>query len=978
MKHFASLHFATAMLAAFTFFVTALPAQEIPVRAGVVVVKLSAAQAAAGEAASLQVLRDALAPLDVERIEPFVHAATGGYQAAPSHTRGMAPATLAELQRLEAEVSRIVAVTYGGDESPWTVAARLSGRPEVDYAEPWFLMVPLSVETAAEPDDSLYAQQAFLKTIKAAEAFAINEGSAAIVIGVGDTDVKWDHPDLEGNIWINPGEDGQDGQGRSRRTNGVDDDGNGLIDDWHGWDFAGADNNTPDNDTRSSSGGHGTAVAGLVSAVTNNRIGIASIGNRCRILPFKVGPDAGGNLTYAYQALDMASRMGAKVFNASWGSFGYSKSGEDVINLATSRGMVVVGGAGNHGGTEPFYPASYAAVLNAGVCDANDVIQGASGYGPPVDVMTPGQGALTTNVGGGYSAFGATSAAAPIASGLAGLVAAHFPSYTPAQIRERIRVTCDNIDAKNPTKAKFAGKGRINALRALSDPATPSLRVQSVVLVDPNADGRLDVGEEIGVVVTLRNWLEATGAPVTLVLTPVTFASSVDVTHGSVTIAAIAANGTGGNASEPMRFTVKTGAVPDATVMFRVDISSGAYEDFDFVSASVNPSYQPMTSGQLSISVQANGMLGFKDYPTNTLGTPMALGAADLQLYLGSLMLATDQAHVVSNARSAANFLVRDNDYRIVDPTVIQAPFGAARAGATSRFTDANADSARRVRVSVLHEVIDYSNRGIMDLLFSKFTITNTGAAPLIGLRAGMFMDFGGYPQYYIGSVGYDSLHRFGYVTKTGFPTVGTFVIDSLPAADARRSTFWAINNDPAVPGNPFGTLDGFTAAEKWRALSTYAGNRTTPAGNVAYVITAPVTDIEPGQSASFVFGHTAGAVLSVLQSRVDAAISLWRNPPVVSVPDLASVPGTAALAAYPQPVRADAGVHLSYTMPAAGFVHIDAISVLGVRTRLFEGLRSAGGHTLELSARMLPPGMYVVTLSSAGAVATTRLLLTR
>lgn len=977
MKHSASLHFATTLVVVMLFSPFVSRAQDVPVRPGYVVVKLTAACMAAGEEASHRLFAEVLATHGVRRVVPFVTPATEASQAAPSSMHAArTPEARAALARLEAEVARIVAVEYGSGASPWTVAAELAARPEVEYAEPWFLMVPLG--GAAAPDDSLYAQQAFLKTIKAAEAFDVSQGSPSVVIGVGDTDVKWDHPDLEGNIWINPGEDGLDGQNRDKRSNGVDDDANGLVDDWHGWDFAGADNNTPDNDTRSAGGGHGTAVAGLVSAVTNNRIGIASIGNRSKILPFKIGPDAGGNLTFAYQAVEMAARMGAKVFNASWGSFGYSKAGEDVINLATGRGMMIVGGAGNHGGTEPFYPASYAAVLNAGVCDANDVIQGASGYGPPVDVMTPGQGALTTNVGGGYSTFGATSAAAPIASGLAGLVVAHFPTYTPAQVRERIRVTCDNIDAKNPAKAKFAGKGRINALRALTDPATPSLRIQSATIVDPNANGRLDIGEDVGVVVTLRNWLEATGAPVTLVLTPVTNASSVSVTRGTVTIGAIAADGTGDNTGEPLRFTVAAGAAPDATVLFRVDISAGSYEDFDFVAASVNPSYQPMSSGALSLTVQANGMVGYGDYPTNTLGAPMTLGAADLQLYLGSLMLATDQGHVVSNARSATNFLVRDNDFRIVEPVVMHEPSGAARARATSRFTDANADSARRLGVSVLHEMFDYSNRGIPDLLFSKFTVTNTGATRLTGLRAGMFMDFGGYPQYYIASVAYDSLRRFGYVNKGGFPTAGTFVIDSLPNTDARRATFWAINNDPSVPGNPFGTLDGFSAAEKWRALSTYAGNRTAPAGNVAYVITAPVTDVDPGQSAVFVFGHTAGTLVNTLQARVDAAINLWRNPPVVSVGAPAAVPVRAAIGMHPHPARTDAQALLTFTLPAPGAVRIDAVSVLGVRTRLYDGVREAGTHVLPLAAGTLPPGVYVMTMRSGQSTVSTRVLLTR
>jgi hypothetical protein len=899
--------------------------------------------------------------------------------ALPKPRAGIDPLAVAEA---EEELHRIFRIEYTSAEQPSEAAARFKGAASLQYAEPYLLFTPLGGEKT--PNDSLFASQAFLKLIKAEEAWDVVTGDSTVVIAVADTDIKWDHPDLEPSIWINPGENGKDGQGRDKRSNGVDDDSNGKVDDWHGWDFGGADGNTPDNDTRSTGAGagHGTAVAGLVAAATNNRIGISSISNGCKILPLKIGADAGGNLAFGYDALNFAANMGARVFNASWGSFGYSQALQDVVNACVAKGMIICGGAGNHGGTAAFYPGSFNGVLDVGVCDANDNINAASGYGPTVDVFTPGDGALTTNTGNAYSGFGMTSAASPIASGLAGLVASKFPSWTPEQIRERIRVTCDNIDAKNPTRVKIAGKGRVNAFRAVSDPPTPSLRVNAVTFADPNSDKRLDVGEEIGVVVTLKNALAATSGSVTLTLVPIGNASSVQVTKASVTIPAIAEGAYGNNSTEPMTFTILPGAAFDASVQFRLDISAGTYEDFDFFATAINPSFRDMTSGTLTLTIGANGMFGFMDYPTNSMGGGMRNGTTDAQLYLSSVMIGTDVGHIVDNARSVDNFLTRRNDFRITQAVTVRTPAGGgqpAKLGA-SRFTDANADSARRLNVEVAHDVFDYSNRGVNDVLISKFTVTNKGAAALQGVRFGLYVDVGGYPQYYNASPIYDSTRHYCSVTKGGsIPVVGTFVLDTLPSSDPRRSTFWAINNDPSLPGNPFGTYDGFSMAERWRALSTYAGNRTAPAGNLGYVITAPVADIAPGASATFVFGTLAGSSQPVMRTRVDAALNLLRNPPVLAVDDGTAFPRHLALReSYPHPVSAsqDGSVRLGMELPVGAAVTAELFDALGRSVRrIAAGQRDAGFTTMMLDVSGLAPGAYVCRVTAGADVASRTLL---
>ncbi len=928
---------------------------------GVALVRFSPAAMATGASALGTRLAAVVPELGITSIKPLLLPVDHAASAAPRS---------AETQHLEAVLSRVMIVSFAAASDPRSLCARLATVDGVEYAEPWYTCPPLG--PTAVPDDSLFGQQAFLTLVKAAEAWDITTGDPQIVIGVADTDIKWDHPDLEPNIWINPGENGTDGQGRSKRSNGVDDDANGLVDDWHGWDFGGANNTTPDNDTRSASGGHGTSVAGLAAAATNNHIGIASIGHSCRILPIKIGADGGGNLAWGLQAMDYASRMGCKVLNASWGSTGFSQTMKDMVDLATSRGTLIVGGAGNNGNIVPFYPASFPNVLDATVCNANDIINTGATYGPDVDVVCPGDGALTTSISGGYGGFGATSAAAPLASGLAGLVASHFPAYTPAMIRERIRVTCDNIDAQNPKRVRFAGRGRINALRALTDPPTPSVRITSFFVQDPNSDGRLDQGEEIELTVNVHNHLAATPDKVTLTLEPVTNASTVELITRTVSINAIPADADAGTAFQPFVFRIAKSTVYDAVVIFRVDFSSGAYQDFDFVQVTVNPSWNSITNNDFTLGVQASGTIGFLDYPDNLMGTGMQYLDAPTDFFQGALMLATDQAHIVDVARDEANFLARNTDFRTLDAVALTT-IGRFPAAVT-RFDDARADSARRLSVEVVNEVLDPSPDGIVNVLYSIYKVHNTGSAPLSNLRCGLFMDYGGYPRYYSGNVYYDSTLNAFTVTKSRQPMFASFVVPDS-TQPVTRPGFWAFNNDQAAAGNPFGTYDGFTAAEKWLAMSSYKGNPTCPGGSVGFVLTAPPQTIAPNQTGIFVFGHVLGTSLGDLKESVRGAIDHYRSSVVVGTDATAAAPdGLAVDALWPNPCsRTGRGTAwVSFRCDAYRPVAIGIWNALGVRVLHIEAPASAQGmRTQALDIRTLPAGVYLCRLTTGGAART-------
>src|SRR5205823_2609379 len=140
---------------------------------------------------------------------------------------------------------------------------------------------------AYTPNDPSLSLQPYLEQIKAIEAWDDVRADSAIIIAILDTGVDLDHPDLKDAIWLNPSETGLDDQGHDRRTNGIDDDGNGIVDDWRGYDFGGSDGHTPDNLPQAAYF-HGTHVAGLAAATGDNNIGIVGVGFGAKLMAVKI------------------------------------------------------------------------------------------------------------------------------------------------------------------------------------------------------------------------------------------------------------------------------------------------------------------------------------------------------------------------------------------------------------------------------------------------------------------------------------------------------------------------------------------------------------------------------------------------------------------------------------------------------------------------------------------------------------------
>lgn len=356
---------------------------------------------------------------------------------------------------------------------------------------PLFLIItflfPLKTSARLLPDDSFYLRQWYLAKVKADEAWEIVSGAPDITVAVIDAGVDIDHPDLKGNIWIN--EDEIPG-------NSIDDDGNGFIDDVHGWDFVN-DSFDPspkfESDWTEAGVSHGTMIAGIIGASGNNNQGITGLAWRTNIMPLRVLNDRGeGRVSAVVRALDYAVKNGADIINLSFVTYNYNDSLAAAIKRAYDAGVIVVAAAGNdqaagdgrNTAKNPIYPACMDGsrwqnmVVGVAATDALDQKTSFSGYGEDcIDITAPGISFFSTITPGsnpeaenpyydGY--WSGTSMATAVVSGVMALTAQANPNLSRANVVGLVLGSADPITLLNPDYPGQLGFGRVNAVTAVT------------------------------------------------------------------------------------------------------------------------------------------------------------------------------------------------------------------------------------------------------------------------------------------------------------------------------------------------------------------------------------------------------------------------------------------------------------------------------------------------------------------------------
>lgn len=345
------------------------------------------------------------------------------------------------------------------------------------WGSSYVLNVNAELESSGSPSQPLAEVDYFggrrewnLNAIAAPEAWAAGFTGQGVTIAVVDTGVDLDHPDLVSNLFVNPGEIAGDG---------IDNDGNGFVDDIHGYDFAGRDANPDDV------GGHGTHVAGTIAA-GNNGFGATGVAPDATILPVRVLGNNGSGSTNAVAAgIRYAADLGADIINLSLGG-GYSRAIDAAIEYARGVGSFIVAAAGNESSSVPGFPARFSAtdsnVISVGAHNSANQLAGFSndvGRSGAVQIDAPGVGVFSTHVGGRYRSLSGTSMAAPHVAGVAALALSANPDLTPEQLRSLlVGGAADEVVGSDALGRLNAATTVAYASRGLTSPPIESVGVR--------------------------------------------------------------------------------------------------------------------------------------------------------------------------------------------------------------------------------------------------------------------------------------------------------------------------------------------------------------------------------------------------------------------------------------------------------------------------------------------------------------------
>ena len=351
----------------------------------------------------------------------------------------------------------------------------LKADPDVEFAErdhivsvrqapndPYFF----SSGTWGQPYDDLWG----IKKIGAPAAWSTSTG-AGVTVAVVDTGLDFTHPDIVANVWSNT---------REIAGNGVDDDGNGYVDDTHGWDFIGSTYTNPiqSNDPVDHFG-HGTHVAGTIAATGNNGIGVIGVAWQAQVMAVKGLDDQGFGLDSTLgPAIFYAANNGADVISNSWAGGGTSQTIAEAVDYACNLGVVVVAAAGNNSDDAMnYYPANLPEVITVAASDPFDSIAFFSNFGTKIDIAAPGVDILSLRAAGTsmgspvddfYTRADGTSMATPHVSGLAALILSQHPEYINEDVRQAVRASASDLGDAGFDQT--FGYGRIDAAGALALP----------------------------------------------------------------------------------------------------------------------------------------------------------------------------------------------------------------------------------------------------------------------------------------------------------------------------------------------------------------------------------------------------------------------------------------------------------------------------------------------------------------------------
>lgn len=736
----------------------------------------------------------------------------------------------------------------------------------LEYAEPRYSYDQLYIPNDVYADTTLPIDFMWhLGQIQAYEAWDISKGDSNIVIGISDSGISFDHLDLRNNLAKN----------RQDPPDGIDNDADGYLDNYRGWDLSGANGSQSDNDPSvpCNVGGcvHGVPVAGIAAADADNRLGVTGVAFNCRYMPLKASSDSfPDGITHGYESILYGAQAGADIINCSWGGLVRSRVGTDVVQYVHENYQVgLIAACGNTPLDLAFYPASFPEVISVSNLHQGDSICCptflSSTYNYAVDVGAPGW-ELTSTVGiDRYGPFSGTSAASPVVAGAAGLVMAHFSDYTGFQAGQRLRVTTDDI-YQNPYNQPFLeklGTGRINLDKALNDPRKPSIRLADYRFSPEMEYNHFSRNDSLFIYPDFINHLDASSPNLEISLSIAgNTANFVEVVSGNWNAGVINMDET---VSPSMPFVIRLRRnAPDNLVLnmrFQYQDTALDYDDFEYLTIIGSPTYVDVTENRLFTSINSLGNIGYAEEAEEAPGLgylfnrneQSAIGEAGFMVAMDTMLW--DNV-INENGVRAQGW---QSTKRIQRESHPQADFYA------SGVMEDNTNTGLQVH----QEVFAWSDNEASDYILVRYTMLNESGGDLTNAYAGIFADW-----------------------EIFAPTLNAA---NYTASSSLVYTYDRTGSDPInygislVSGGGFRSFAGDKAAfdfgkqKKIDALQTIASSSTARVGtganpvDVIQSIAAGPLTINNGDSTELVFALMAGETPTRLRNLAADAADRYR-----------------------------------------------------------------------------------------------------
>lgn len=740
------------------------------------------------------------------------------------------------------------------------------------------------------PNDTLLPTQYYLGITKAFEAWELADPSKVAKVAIVDTGVLTGHTDLKDNIYKNLGEIGIDEDGKDKSTNGIDDDENGYIDDYIGWDFASSDSSKQDNNPNPGHV-HGTHVAGIVGAKQNNVAGIAGIAKYVELIPIKCGVDD-VNAAYiesGYQGILYSATLGAHTINCSWGGSGMGQAEAEVLQNASDLGSIVVAAAGNNGTNIAFMPASNPNVISVASSDDKDRKSGFSNYNIAVDIIAPGTQIMSTILNDGYAAFNGTSMASPITAAALGVLKANNETLSNEKLIALIRANSDNIDSTNPNFAGLIGSGRVNIEKALKKEVTKFAEMKEYKFYYPNNPNNItneeliQNGDIVEIDFSIKNILDDCE---NVRVKVVRFNSNDTPTFfeiGNMKSGDIFKN----TENDKIKYQVPDNYPLNSNLVLSLEIFDGEEKiGTSYINFLVNPVYRTMNKNNISATFNNIGHIGYNDFPQNSQGKGFKFKDGYDMLFEGALIVA-------DTARNDSNRIVVSNIARASGSGGQDRHFSSNQIFEVKKFDEYYRGSTKyqdyvslpdlvdsnRVNIDVKEYVYQFTSEQDSNYLILRYDITNRFNAKTENLFFGYYFDW---------DIGLNGTNNVSYWDYDNTMAIQSNVVDSSlhkvavapideDMINSKLINFYAFDNGGTEEDN-IGVYDGFTRSEKSKVLSNGILRDKSNQTDASMAIGVGPITLEVGETKSIHFAIAAGEIIEDLVPEIEKARNKIKN----------------------------------------------------------------------------------------------------